>query len=526
MANGPEHPHPLAPVHVEHADMSSVADHHVLVTGDLFRLVRGSADDWTWHQETNVFWLEQILTGALGSHPAIQVGILDHVAIGLSRANFGPPPGILAESWWIDQITAELDPSLEVAIRTAVAGKIVVAFEIPENMRRAIEASALALLEIEIAPIRFMNDLLLSAYSENPGISSAIDRSRVTDREVYWYAGVLRAEMGMLAAESATRLGRATLLVAQTPSDRSLVSLNKALDLSDFVSEIKELSKENDIILLSPHPHAGGVIIGIENLLGTPGLRISSANSYRILAAGIVDKLVSISSSLLLEAPYFGVTAQRLGPAPSREFAMIRAQSVGGSIAEEIASIFCLKLAGMGDHALPPEPVVQRTLGFNWAYSGRRDPRPVLPALSLPALPCKLVASQAEFVTGLGYGWHGLEEWGVWSGPLSVLNVEWPQGREERLVCILEVRSEAIGLPIQTVAIWQDERNLAHCAVPTGDNVTVAFEIHRPVRPGPVQLWILCTNAFRPSDWRPNDPDKHLLDNRLLGVGLRSLEFR
>jgi hypothetical protein len=494
---------------------------NVIVTGDLFRVSGSVAGGWIWHQQRNVLWLSRIITGGLASQPDIRTHVLDHKSLGLDTENFGPEHGQDHNLWWASQLATDIDGDLQERLAAAVTGQIVVGFELPTNLASLFEKYASALVRVEISPLRFMNDVLIRAWSNDMLIAKAIAMSAVSEREVYWAAGVLWGKMHNTSLAIQWGLGHVCLLIAQTEYDRSVIENNGFLNFGYYVDKIRDMAAEYDLLIFSPHPIEDDLSVNLKYLLDVPGVRVSLERPYRLLQTGIVDRIASISSSLLSEARYFNVEATRLGPDEEDvPFTNVRIQAFGEGVAEAIADCLGRPLPPLARGTLPPEPIVRQTLVGDWSLRGLEQTGHPLPCLTIDNGGAWYTPENDDFASALIYGWHQLEEWGVWSKSIGVLGLDWPNQREETVTCILELRSLAANTPTQTINVWSDGIKISSFAVPNGAVVNAAFTVPPCRRPGPVQIWLECIHSFRPSTVQPGHAD-----TRLMGIGLSGVKI-
>lgn len=459
------------------------------------------------------------MAAALSSNPSIRISILDHEALGLTTETFGPTCGMTMEDWWIEAIGRPVSDNLAENIEAFVRDAVVIGFELPANLRMILAQSARLLVEIEVAPIRFMDDLLLTVTSANEHLNAAFARVQISQREIVWQLELARHHMNPPTIESESLPPRVALLAAQTRVDRSLVVGGALIDLAAYAGRIRTIADEHDLLLIAPHPHGGGEISGILALLDIPGVRITTGNSYRLLATGRVHSLVAISSSLLAEAKYFGVETICMGERQPLQGHMIRAQALGEEAAEVIAEICGFDLPRLNGK-MPSGPVVQDLLGFNWGLTGIGDAKPALPAMALSIGGAgQITVKEMAARSALTYGWFSVESWGVWGGPLSICSFTWPKGITRALTCTLDLVAFTGDQSVQNVDLWIDGRKVSSVQVPRAGDVHWSFEIAPPTRPGPVQLWLV-SKGQRPIDTFPDTPD-----NRLLSVGLKNFRW-
>lgn len=492
----------------------------IFVAGDIYRFAGDArAQGYRWHQEPNVQWLRQLLRASLSSDPAIQICILDHETLGLQPDGFAPDHDFPVEEWWLAMSSRPVERRLRNRIEQIVADHIVIGFETPANLAEVFAGVARAFIDMEIAPIRFMDDLLLLFTSNSAELNAIATSMAVTNREIRWHLGLLIGEMGSPSLDLIGKYQRGIgILACQTKVDRSLISDGKILNLADFGERVLDLASDHDVILISPHPLAGMEIAGLEALRTIPGLRITLANSYRMLASGEIRTLSSISSSLLAEAEYFDVRVKRFAPPDqSMPRIMIRAQDFGSAIADEIARIAGASLPALKAKGLPPGPALKQVSRLNWGLSGVHQDYPILPALEL-AGPGTFFPMGIDLATALTFGWYPVEDWGVWCGPVGVINFVWPENREEPIHCILNFL--VIFDVSRKVELWIDGICVAAADLRIPADGHVSFQICRPSRPGPIQLWIVTPEPRRPADLIANG------DYRLLGAGLLSLDVQ
>ncbi|AOH84406.1 hypothetical protein AWL63_10940 [Sphingomonas panacis] len=484
------------------------------MTGDIFRLVATSDGPWRWHQDENVYWLSQLVGGALASNPDIKVGVLDHAALGLSPSNFGPKDGSTLQSWWVESVGSPLSSRLAARIRKAVAGKVVIAFEISSDLRAILEGAALALLEVEVAPIRFLSGILLSAQSTHPELQAAIDSETITERELQWQFGIMRARMGRPTSEGEENFSSAVLIAGQMPADRALIDAGKLLDLGNFVDDLRRLSTDRALVILTPHPHSANSIAGLEKLASIASIKISRANSYRLLATGKIDLVVAISSSLLEEAKFFGASSVRLAPPRQWKGVTIDVRALGGALANGIARVSGFMLPPL-KRPFPDEPISPQNSANIWAYAGIQNASPIFTGMAVGADPVAVSAADVDFAAALTFGWHQLEPWGVWSGRVGVLGIA-PLGDPGALSCAIELRSP--WNDATQFEIWWDGERVQYGEIPAGPSTTVRFEVSGSTKPGPLQIWLVCDRTFTPSEQLPG-----YLDHRELGLALSAI---
>ncbi|MBO9709812.1 MAG: hypothetical protein J7521_16545 [Caulobacter sp.] len=515
-----------APTVSAQAEADRVAlSREVLVACDLFRLA--SADgELVWHQQANAELFRDLMLAAFLRLGDVEVKVLDHAAVGLDMAALiGDGQEDLGERW-LRTVGAPLGSELSERIAQAVAGRIVIGFELPDSLSAVIEASAGALLKLAIHPCRFMDDLLLMGESSHPTFAGALAQSALDPRELFWSAGLLRRRLKAVAVLPVEpKLDRLALLAGQMAMDRALISEGGFLNLAQFSKEIRRIADDHDLLLARAHPYAAFDTASALELVKIPNVRFTSSSVYALLASGRVATTVAISSSLLHEARYFGVAAVALAPEASNGFPLddrltaFRAEALPGAIADAAARL-------MGDTPDERSAVVRMdgtslrsVIGETWGLADADRAAPVLPAAVLPDT--RVLASDPRIAVGLVSGWCAIEDWGVWAnGPVGTFAFEWQDRYGDRLTLAVDLASfPPTPDGVQEIGIWTEGVQIASVSAPgLGYKPARAiFVVPKPRFAGSVQLHFVVTDPLSASELTGGE------DARKLGAGLVSI---
>ncbi|HEY4249670.1 MAG TPA: hypothetical protein VGM87_00635 [Roseomonas sp.] len=302
-----------APLHASHADPDPLhlRGRTVLFLDDFTRSDANGLE----HHLANRLWLRSLLGAALvdagaslrdwqgDGHPA---AVREFMALlGLSSS---------PEGW---AATSAVDP-LPVAaaqwLETHMAGaELVIGFELPVFLMRFLGDRGTPFLDVAIDPIRFGRDLFLAVRTNDVALESVLRLNAVDEEIVRIDAALLRAnairQAGRVVGDPAARIA---VFFGQTRIDRALVRGGRLARPADCLDRIAEVAKAHDLLLVRPHPFEADRTLLRPVLEAIPNARITLASSYALLACENVRETLSLSSSLITEAPYFGMPATAL----------------------------------------------------------------------------------------------------------------------------------------------------------------------------------------------------------------------
>ncbi|MCQ4159693.1 hypothetical protein NON00_07110 [Roseomonas sp. GC11] len=285
---------------------------HIVVTGDFLRPVDR---EFRPSQNENIRWLHRLLRGHVERASGLPVR---HLAWGegLDPLPFYEAFGAeFSAAGWASFFAAEaVPPEVLEALENRFGRALVIGFELAEWCKAALSHLGIAFVDLSIHPVRFLPDVFFAAQTNDPEIFAALLPHHSDPDGFYGWADLLSATAVKFAPE--LKLESALLLVGQTRVDRSLVRGGELLDLSHFAPELQALQQRHRAFCFKPHPYGSGDF-GLFTA-GVPFRRVQmlKANAYAALAQDGLREVVGISSSLLVEAPYFGKSATFLHRSP------------------------------------------------------------------------------------------------------------------------------------------------------------------------------------------------------------------
>ncbi len=246
-------------------------------------------------------------------------------------------------------------------------GALVVGFETPPFLLQLFDANDIPYIDVILGPLRFFPDLVPAVRSNVPEVAAALARQCLEEGQIRAIAAwrqAFFAKQALPAYPAGT-----TLLVGQTNFDTSQVSNGGFVDLTHFEAEVSALAQQGNV-LFKPHPYVTKRDRREQlAMIGRHGIEVNEDNVYRLLNSAGIDSVVAISSSVCVEAPYFGCAARTLIDYP---FPFATAPGETGSfynVWDKLATTAfwaaLLDRECTGSYSLPPGSLAQ-SLGQSW----------------------------------------------------------------------------------------------------------------------------------------------------------------
>jgi glycosyltransferase involved in cell wall biosynthesis len=275
----------------------------IVVTGDVFRTNGGDPN-----QLKNVRWLRSELSrlyDLTGLCP--EIGYRRNAADG-GRAVIaewyrllGHAPSMEA---WAATYGQVAPPDLIEAVRPDYDRALVIGFELSPFMRSILDAIGAPWVDVEVSPIRFLEDLALRMrFSWSVQIAH---RGLVSPAHVS--AAVERLRTRCAHDASTADLGGACVFLAQTRRDRTLIKDGAFFPDAEAVERVGRALGGRRLVL-KPHPLAPQNPL-LASLAQRFGAATTDVNIYALLATGRDVRFLTISSSAAIEARHFGHTPE------------------------------------------------------------------------------------------------------------------------------------------------------------------------------------------------------------------------
>lgn len=294
----------------------------IVFTGDFLRPVdegggRNPSDlkRFRSSQTDNIFWFFHLfkrkLSQATGLPATVRTwghGIdtpLIYDLLGAERSALG---------WAQAFATHEVPRDLIGLIEQTFEKSLVVSFELTESVKTVLSHLGIPFVDFSMHPIRFMPDVFFAVQTNHAKIFEALKPHHKPDADYYDWADILLANAVKMKKPKAPE--GSTLLIGQTNVDRSLIFDGKLRNLSSFRDELAATLDPTRPVLYKPHPYNPHGFGLYESGIPFEAVHWTSDNIYTLLASPNVDQVLGVSSSVMIEAPYFGKPSKFLARSP------------------------------------------------------------------------------------------------------------------------------------------------------------------------------------------------------------------
>lgn len=187
---------------------------------------------------------------------------------------------------------------------------LIIAYELSKQTREVFDKAGLRYVDIWLHPVRYLDDLIYGFYSNVGLVNDELKRFDI-DKELYYsYANLIKVGMykGYKRVDAKVK-SNSLIFVGQTQFDKAVFSKGKMLNALDYKAEIEELAKTHDHVYYLRHPFVKNGDEEIFNFFKSlPNYTefLGAPNSYAILSDPEARTFCTISSSLAIEARFFG----------------------------------------------------------------------------------------------------------------------------------------------------------------------------------------------------------------------------
>jgi len=176
---------------------------------------------------------------------------------------------------------------------------VVIAFEMNPLDKKFLNIHRIPWLDMEIHPIRFLDDLYFSISSS---IDFDFDTISISDNSIQLHANF--SQISNIDRDYNLH-DNSLLIIGQEPQDKSVFFDNRFKTLVDYISEIDSLSKQYDNIYYRPHPFKSNKNINEIIIEKYNATLLSDMNYYDLISSKSIKAVCGISSSTLHEAKFF-----------------------------------------------------------------------------------------------------------------------------------------------------------------------------------------------------------------------------
>ena len=187
---------------------------------------------------------------------------------------------------------------------------LIIGHETTKQTREIYRRLNVPFVDMWLSPLRFLDDTLFSMNSSNAAVNERIFSYHLDDEIAYIEADRLKIQTyrGWRRVE-ADIVPNSALFAGQMMNDKSVcdVKTGKFLSVLDFKEKFEKLGEDYNKVYYAKHPYLRSGDEEINEYLATlPFVEFTTIPTYRMLASHRIQKVASLSSSVLTEATYFG----------------------------------------------------------------------------------------------------------------------------------------------------------------------------------------------------------------------------
>ncbi len=178
---------------------------------------------------------------------------------------------------------------------------LVIGFEMPEWYAKYFDSKNISWVNIRIHPIRFLDDLYFDVKSS---INYDLSKHSVNDSFIDFCVQSLRLRYGVTTRNKSPST---FALFGQTPFDKSVFINGEFKSIENYFQLIDTISKDYDQVVYKPHPYSPDTTLDKKIIDRYHAKVLTNDDTYEVLLNENIDLICAISSSVLYEAPYFGL---------------------------------------------------------------------------------------------------------------------------------------------------------------------------------------------------------------------------
>ena len=201
--------------------------------------------------------------------------------------------------------------TLQQHLLSVLRDQFCIGYELPPYLTGLLDQHAIPYIDIRLHPIRFMDDLLFAVRASHPATRANLSALAIPEAEVIITAG-LREAMCQFISQAAIP-ANTLLVLGQRPYNSTQIVAGDFFDAATRRPQIAAIRARHAAIVLKPHPHEPQhSLLTIAAGLGGAVLGPVNDNLYRLLSMPEITAILTVSSSVAYEAPYFGKTVHTL----------------------------------------------------------------------------------------------------------------------------------------------------------------------------------------------------------------------
>lgn len=274
----------------------------------LERLV-GAQDTWSrWGVKTSVITsptLTEAFKSALGDDAIFSAYLAD------------------ADQTWASLYDTEDVTVFPALFKELLQHDLVVGFELPPTLKRALHRAGKPYISFYIHPVRFLRDLCLLVTTNSSDLAILVGGVEVPTQEIDFQVRRFSALFSRLQLPALSLPDGLPILIGQTEKDSALIHKGSFVTWEDYEDDLEKMMGSYPELIFLEHPYRQNSALITEYLRGRFGKTVISvrANSYGLVFSQIhTPFFLTLSSSLGVEARFAGRDCTFLHNEPCEKF--------------------------------------------------------------------------------------------------------------------------------------------------------------------------------------------------------------
>jgi hypothetical protein len=262
---------------------------------------------------------------------------------------------------------------------TLLQADLVVGYEMPELLLGLLDSAGLAVIDVILHPVRFMDDIIFALRTNRQDLHSRLLCHEVQRSEMIRQAGFIKAKAAWMTNPLSIAPG-ASLILGQVETDRAAVdpTTGTMRSLADHTEALLDLIVRSSKTLFRPHPYQPACSKSLDLIKRLRSVCLTDTNYYQLLSLPEVETVCALNSSGLVEAELFGKEAIWLAP-PCYQFGTAHPDTTGyGAAVAQDGAWYTPKFweairLNSGLSAEQPVPLstnrLRRSMNADWGFS-------------------------------------------------------------------------------------------------------------------------------------------------------------
>lgn|GEM_PF-1941606 len=281
----------------------------IIVTGDILRPTESMMPvPVVSSQKGNIRWLHALIRRTLSRATGLPVEVIQW-GDGFDTENFYALNNeeVSIDGWGRLYDCKDLSADSVFQVAKVFQDSLVIGFELPNTIKNILSHVGIIWLDFTVHPIRCLDDLFLGCATNHEGIRRALMNYEHSFAQHEPNADLLQA---MYLREPWPKLPRVdTLFVGQVERDSSVLLDGKFSNIATYIPKnpdlARDVSKWRDI-LFKPHP-VQQYDFGIFDIdIPFRYINVTNSNIYQLLSMPWLKQIITVSSSVGVEAKLFG----------------------------------------------------------------------------------------------------------------------------------------------------------------------------------------------------------------------------